>query len=148
MMRLIAGGLASVSLWLAMSCPAVAEEALDRLFFTPERRQQLDRQRQTNVLDQQAVQSEPTLTIDGIVTRSSGRRTAWINGNPQSEGDIGSGVSVGAQRGDPGRVVVRTDSLPAVRARVGETVNSSTGETQDLLNGGTIVVHGRPAAKR
>jgi len=43
---------------------------------------------------------------------------------------------------------VRTDSLPAVRVRVGETVNSSTGETQDLLNGGTIVVHGRPAATR
>ncbi|EXI91469.1 MAG: hypothetical protein AW12_01297 [Candidatus Accumulibacter sp. BA-94] len=148
MMRLIAGSLTGVCLSLAMPCPVSAEEALDRLFFTPERRQQLDRQRQANVLDQQAVQSEPTLTIDGIVTRSSGRQTAWINGNAQSEGDVGSGVRVGAQRGDPGRVVVRTDSLPAVRARVGETVNSSTGETQDLLNGGTLIVHRHPAAKR
>ncbi|EXI65892.1 MAG TPA: hypothetical protein PK440_17410 [Candidatus Accumulibacter phosphatis] len=148
MMRLIAGSLASACLWLLLPWPATAEEALDRLFFTPERRQQLDRQRQLNVLDQQAVQSEPTLTIDGVVTRSSGRRTAWVNGSPQNEGDVGSGVSVGAQRGDPGRVVVRTDSLPAVRARVGETVNSSTGETQDLLNGGTISVRGRPATAK
>lgn len=59
-------------------CPAaVAEETLGRLFFSPERRQQLDRQRELNVLDQQQVLVDPTLTIDGVVTRSSGRRTAW-----------------------------------------------------------------------
>jgi len=147
-MRLIAGSLASACLWLLPPHPAVAEEALDRLFFTPERRQQLDRQRQLNVLDQQAIQSDPTLTIDGIVSRSSGRRTTWINGSPQDESDRSSGVRVRAQRGDPGKVVIGTDSLPATRARVGETVNSGTGETQDLLNGGTIIVHGRPAATR
>jgi hypothetical protein len=47
----------AVGAWLLLlaTCPsAVAEEqALGRLFFTPERRQQLDRQREMNVLDQQ-----------------------------------------------------------------------------------------------
>lgn len=146
--RWLAGGMPLLCLWLAMPLPVAAEEALDRLFFTPERRQQLDRQRQSNALDQQAVQSEPTLTIDGVVTRSSGRRTAWINGIPQNEADVGSGVRVRTQRADPGRVVIGTDALPATRARVGETVNSSSGETQDLLDGGTIVVHRRPTATR
>jgi hypothetical protein len=134
---------------LATPCSAAGDqEALDRLFFTPERRQQLDRQREMNTLDSQQVPAEPMITVDGIVTRSSGRRTAWINGSPQHEADTGSRVIVRTARGHPGKVVVHTDSAPAAKARVGETVNSSTGQAQDLLNGGTLSVHRRPAVAK
>jgi hypothetical protein len=127
---------------------ATADEALGRLFFTPERRQQLDRQRDLNLLDKQQIPAEPTLTIDGIVTRSSGKSTAWINGIPQHEHETGSGLSVRASRGDPGKVVLRSTDSPAARARVGETVTRSTGESVDLLNGGQIRVKAGSQAAR
>jgi hypothetical protein len=107
--------------------PAAAAEALDRLFFTAERRAQLDRQREMNLLDKQPAQSDPTLTIDGIVSRSSGKRTAWINGQPQHESDLGSSLTVSTRRGDPGQVLLEANDSPTARARVGETVNRSTG---------------------
>ena len=134
---------------LVTPCSAADDqEALDRLFFTPERRQQLDRQREMKTLDSQQVAADPVLTVDGIVTRSSGKRTAWINGSPQHEADTGTGVVVRMQREHPGKVMVHTNSVPAAKARVGETVNSSTGQTQDLLNGGTLSVHGRPTGAK
>jgi hypothetical protein len=134
---------------LVTPCSAADDQnPLDRLFFTPERRQQLDRQREMNTLDSQQAPADPMVTVDGIVTRSSGKRTAWINGSPQHEADTRSGVIVRTTRGHPGKVVVRTDSSPAAKARVGETVNSSTGQAQDLLNGGTVSVHGKPTVAK
>lgn len=135
----------AVSAWLLLpaTCPsAVAEEqALGRLFFTPERRQQLDRQREMNVLDQQPIPADPTLTIDGVVTRSSGRRTAWVNGQPQHEDDLWSGLTVTPRHGEPGKVLLDISDAPAARARVGQTVNRNSGEATDLLKGGRVSVN-------
>lgn len=124
------------------ACPAaVAEEALGRLFFSPERRQQLDRQRELNVLDKQQPPADPTLTIDGVVARSSGKRTAWVNGSPQHEDEQWTGLAVTPRHGDPGKVLVETSDLTAARARVGQTVNRNTGDSVDLLNGGQLSIH-------
>ena len=141
----------SIGAWLLVLVPGAtfgAEESLGRLFFTPERRQQLDRQREMNVLDKQQVPADPTLTIDGIVTRSSGKRTAWVNGSPQNEDDVASGLTVTPRRGDPGKVLVEANDSPAARARVGETVNRTTGQASDLLGGGQVLVRARPPAAR
>lgn len=133
--------------WLLVLVPGAAsgaDDALGRLFFTPERRQQLDRQREMNILDKQQVQPDPTLTIDGVVTRSSGKGTAWVNGSPQNEDETTSGLTVTSRRGDPGKVLVESGDSPKARARVGETVNRHTGEASDLLNGGRFQVHAKP----
>ncbi|MBK8115984.1 MAG: hypothetical protein IPK44_16545 [Candidatus Accumulibacter sp.] len=130
---------------LLSTCPAVrAGDDLGRLFFTPERRQQLDRQREMNLLDKQQAPADPTLTVDGVVTRSSGKRTAWVNGNPQHENDAWSGLTVSTRAGNPAQVLIESGDAPAARARVGETVNRNTGESHDLLNGGRIRL--RPAS--
>jgi len=126
--------------WLLANPAAVAEEAIGRLFFTPERRQQLDQRREMNTLDKPQIATDATLTINGIVTRSSGKRTVWINGNPQQEDETGNDLTVTTQRGNPGRVVVHSGASAAIRARVGETVNRHTGEANDLLNGGQVRV--------
>lgn len=130
---------------LVILCPQVinAEETLGRLFFSAERRQQLDRQRTMNTLDKQPAMVAPTLTVDGVVVRSSGRRTAWINGNPQHERELISGLTVSARPGAPGDIRIESNDLPATRARVGSVVNSQTGEASDLLAGGRIRVHHR-----
>ncbi|MBK7953238.1 MAG: hypothetical protein IPK02_04225 [Candidatus Accumulibacter sp.] len=139
----------AVASWLLCGCPtATAEEALGRLFYTPERRQQLDHQREMNTLEKQQVTADPTLTVDGIVTRSSGKRTAWINGIPQHEYETANGLTVTPRHGEPGKVVIRANDSPSARTRVGETVNRSSGESQDLLNGGQLRVHAGPKVAR
>jgi len=134
-------GSATLLYALALMCtlvaPAGAQPApgeLGRLFFTPERRQTLDRQRQLSI--QEKVPDDPTLTINGVVTRSSGKHTVWINGVAQNDNE--GGVAVTPRRKAPGRVVVEATNAPTASARVGDTVNRTTGETSDLLGGGRI----------
>ncbi|WP_301102179.1 hypothetical protein [Propionivibrio sp.] len=127
---------------ISVLCPltraAEPPDDLGRLFFTPERRQNLDRQRQLNIQEKQEIPEDPTLTINGVVTRSSGKRTVWINGVAQNENEKQSGVVVTTSRKEPGRVVVQATDSPSGKARVGDTVNRNTGEATDLLNGGRI----------
>ena len=133
------------ALLLAAALPVpVAAQELGRLFFTPERREALDRQRQFNLPERREIPEDPTLTIDGVVTRSSGKRTVWINGVAQDDAHADSGVAVTPGRANPGKVVVRPEGGPAARASVGDTVNRSTGETTELLQGGRIDVRTAP----
>jgi hypothetical protein len=126
--------------FLLAAAPAVAEEELGRLFFTPERREALDRRRQSGVSERVDLLDEaPVLRIDGVVTRSSGKRTVWINGVARDEAPDG-GVALIPERADPGRVLVRPDAGPAIRAGVGDTVRQNTGETAGLLGDGRIQI--------
>ncbi|MBK7357419.1 hypothetical protein [Propionivibrio sp.] len=126
-------------------CPTVGaadnSEPLGRLFFTPERRQMLDRLRQLNIQEKQEIPEDTSLTINGVVTRSSGRRTVWINGVSQNENDPPGSLSVTPNRKDPGQVILQSSEAPAANARVGDTVNRNTGEASDLLGDGRIGVH-------
>ena len=124
----------------ALCAPVIAEEVLGRLFFTPEKRQALDHQRQFNIQEKQEAPESPTFTIDGVVTRSSGKKTVWVNGNIVGENAASSDVDVVPMRQNPGRVVIQSGDAPTTSAKVGETVQRDTGETADLLNGGRIVV--------
>ncbi len=137
-------GLLSVAAFITSICPAAsAEEALGRLFFSPERRQTLDRQRQFNIQEKQETPEDPTLTINGVVARSSGKRTVWINGVAQNENETPSGVSVIPKRLKPGGVLVQADESPKSDAMVGDTVNRNSGEVSDILHGGRITIKSR-----
>ena len=138
------GALALLGVLTAPSCAQDATPALGRLFFTAEQRQMLDRQRQLNI--KEAVAADPTLTIDGVVTRSSGKRTVWINGVAQSAAPGGVAV-VSPERDDPGQVVVQASDGKPVKARVGDNVDRHSGEATDLLGGGSIKIRrAAPAA--
>lgn len=125
---------------LALACAAPSRaEPLGRLFLTPERRALLDRQRQANVLQQVESAEGASMSLDGIVTRSTGKRTVWVNGRTQNESETGPGVSV--RRGKaPGEAELSADEGPPVSLKVGESVNWETREKQDSLRGGRIVV--------
>jgi hypothetical protein len=140
------GPLMALLLAAAQAPAASAEEALGRLFFTPERREALDRQRQLNIQDTRQVNEDPTLTINGMVTRSSGKRTSWINGAAQNENELSGGTIVRPSGKSPDKVIVQAGDAPSANARVGETVNRNTGEARDLLNDGRIVI--KPPAAR
>ena len=136
--------LCALTLIGALALPASAQDAttpLGRLFFTPERRQALDRQRQLAPPERPELSADPTLTINGVVTRSGGKRTVWINGIAHDENR--ADVVVTPKRNEPSQVVVHAADTPAANARVGDTVNRHSGETSGLLDGGSIKL-GRP----
>lgn len=143
----LAGWLSALLLIAACPTPASAEEELGRLFFSPERRQNLDRQRQLNIQEKQEIPEDPSLTINGVVTRSSGKRTVWINNVSQNENETQSGISIIPNRKEPGKVLVQAADAPAGNAKVGDTVNRTTGEATDLLNGGQINIRRAASAK-
>jgi hypothetical protein len=97
-------------LGLACALPVQAAD-LGRLFFTPMQRAEMDRKR----LSPSQTEKRPTqLTINGRVIRSDGKTITWVNGV--------------AQEGSHSR------------AKVGQTIDAGTGETQDSAQGGRLVI--------
>lgn len=119
----ILGIMAAISL---LGSTSVSAQELGRLFFTPQQRAELDRLRQSNATEMQTV-VESAVTVNGQVTRSSGKTTTWINGVPQDD-------THGSR--EPGRVRLDTGAL-----KVGQTLDRVRGEVQDGLKGGEIRVN-------
>ena len=113
-----------------------AQENLGRLFFTEQQRQDLDRRRQANI-QETAVVVESTVTVNGQVSRSSGRSTTWINGVP---------LENTRRPHDPARVTLPGgEGAPSVSLKIGQTLDKVRGEIRDPVGGGAIVT---PSGKR
>ncbi len=124
---------------------ATVEPVLGRLFLTPEWRGALERQRQLNTQQTRKLEGD-TLRLDGIVTRSSGKSTVWINSKPQTESTRDSGVTVAVSPRQPGRAAVSSGTEPPANLKVGVTLDQATGETSGGLANGEIRV--RPAREK
>jgi len=125
--------------------PAWAAEpaGLGRLFFTPERRLALERQRTHNVQQAQALQGT-TMSLDGVVYRSSGRSTVWINQHAQNEADAKrTGVTATLSPRNPGRALIAPGEDTPAELKVGEAVNRATGERNTRLGGGQVATPSR-----
>lgn len=122
---------------LLMLTGNVAAESLDRLFFTPEQRAALDRRRQIGLQEARALE-DATLTLDGVVVRSTGRRTVWVNGQAQHDAAAPTGVTVDLSAGEPGRALLSVGGEPPARLKVGESINRVTRERHGDLAGGRI----------
>lgn len=123
---------------LTACTPLLADEALGRLFFGAERRAALDRMRASNITESQQ-QEEVSLTVNGVVRRSSGKDTAWINGSPQtSAAEPRAWDALG--RRNPAQVSVLPPGEASRSLAVGETWHRSTGEIETPLQAGRIVV--------
>jgi hypothetical protein len=131
---------AAALLCLIGAMPASAQEPLGRLFFTPERRAALERQRQLNIQETQQVIEGANLTVSGVVHRSGGKSTAWVNGLPQDERAGTAGLSVGVDRADPTRARVAAGDEASATLKVGESVNRATRETASGIGEGRISV--------
>lgn len=126
----------------ALLAPSLhAAEPLGRLFFTPAQRSTLDAGKQ---LDRPktagpAVRGPRSLTVNGIVTRSDGESTVWVNGG-----------AAGVKR--PGAATISATPSSAATARVQVTGSSTklrVGQTLDRATGRiTEAYESRPAATR
>lgn len=138
-------GLAGLALVVLVPAHAADAPELGRLFFTPEKRATLERQRTLNVQAAQALQGT-TLSLDGVVYRSSGKATVWINHQPQTEGESArTGVNAVISPKSPGSAVLAPGEEAPAKLRVGETMNRATGERNTRLGGGVVVT---PATRR
>jgi hypothetical protein len=131
-----AGRLIAAALLLAVATgPAAAQETLGRLFFTEQQRQDLDRRRQANI-QETAVVVESLVTVNGQVSRSSGKTTTWVNGIPQAN----------ARRpNDPARATLPgAEGEPSVTVKIGQTLDKVRGEIKDPVSSGRIVTPSAP----
>ena len=67
---------------LLISIPTATADNLGRLFFTPAQRAQLDYAHARSTPAEGS--TSPFLTVNGIVQKSGGARTVWVNGVAQS----------------------------------------------------------------
>ena len=131
-----AGRLFVGALLLALTMPpAAAQEALGRLFYTEQQRQDLDRRRQANI-QESAVVIDNSVTVNGQVSRSSGKTTTWINGVPQANARRPS---------DPARATLPgAEGEPSVTVKIGQTLDKVRGEIKDPVSSGRIVTPRTP----
>lgn len=121
---------------------AAATPSLGRLFLTPERRSILDRQRELNIQELAPKIEDPTVNVSGVVRRSSGPETAWINGVPQSNRDP---EAIWSRTGQPGRISISTPDQETRQVSVGETLYRASGSVDSPLQGGQVGVYRPPA---
>ncbi len=137
MRKALVSTLAILIVMASASAAPKHETRVGRLFFTPERRQALDHQRLLNIQETQSLQGS-SLSLDGVVRRSTGKQTVWIKGRAQSYNSRTSGVSVSHTTGNPGQARVNASGEAPIDLKVGEAVNRATGEKDDPLRGGAV----------
>jgi len=127
----------------SLAAEASATEPLGRLFFTPERRAALERQRLLNIQESQAQLVEgANLTVNGVVQSSSGKRTTWINGTAQNDNSTATGVRVDVDKHNPGRTTITAGEEAPASLKVGEAINRTTREKSSGTDKAIIQVPG------
>jgi len=127
--------------WLAfitLMLPLVssAAEPLGRLFFTPQQRATLDNARGQNIKIDVEVETEtPNLeiiSVNGMIKRSDGQSTVWINNRPLNEKRAPSGIKIISRSADDARVTLQLPpSRRNVDLKVGQNLDAVTGQIQE-----------------
>lgn len=128
---------------------AAADPPIGRLFFTPTQRASLDvarsqRTRATVATEQteRLVVEKPTpqtITYGGMVRRSDGQTTVWINDRAVDGGDAADGATVVRRVGPDGAVTLE---VPQSNRRV----DLKVGQSVEVLSGSIGDGYRRPAA--
>ncbi len=131
---------ALLAVFLLLAAAPTSAETLGKLFLTPERRAALERQRQLNIQETRQVIEGATLTVSGVVKRSSGKTTTWVNDTPQNETNATTGVRVEVDRANPAKTTVVAGEESPASLKVGEAINRATRETTSGVGDGHITV--------
>lgn len=137
MSRRITGLLAGC---LALLPPPVmaGDQTMGRLFFTPEQRGRMDvaREQERSVnFDLEEEESAPppaNLTLNGVITRSDGKTTVWINNRIQAGEKTGLDIAVPREK-TAGQISVTTpDAKRPVQLKVGQSIDMSSGQVEEV----------------
>jgi hypothetical protein len=127
-----------------------AAPAMGRLFYTPQKRTALDAERRALLAQGSRPTARPktaarplaaeprpverTYTLQGIVKRSDGESTVWINNEAVHERHAERGIAVGTIGRDSVAVKL-PEGDRRVQLRVGQSVNSGSGRVRELYKG-------------
>lgn len=113
---------------------AAAAEPLGRLFFTPVQRTQLDVARSQKIRapfapePEEAAPVPEVVTYGGIVRRSDGRTTVWLNNRPINDGKAAARMPVTSR--------VRPDgSVNLEVPQTNRSVNMKVGDSLEMVSG-------------
>ena len=135
----------AVLLLLPLACGMAAAQApgpqLGRLFASPEQRAQLDAQRYGPPPADPALAlpppplpppPAPPMELNGVVQRSSGRSTVWLNQTPQTEpyNQLGHDRS-----GATGTLTLRLSTGQVVLLKPGQRYDPATGSVSEAPEG-------------
>jgi len=131
MMRALIGSTLVAGALLACA-DALAAEPVGRLFFTPAQRHALDAGKRIGETAPRAPEPRgpQEVRLDGVVTRSDGESTVWVNGHPSDLSPLPNiGVSVGT---DPASAQIRVPGIPGGRRiSVGQSLDTRSGVVRE-----------------
>ena len=127
--------------------PAAGAEPLGRLFYTPAQRVQLDAARSQRsrgpVVPEQQESPAPVperLTYDGMVRRSDGKTTVWINNRPINDGRPAEGLPFTSRLRPDGSVKLGV-------TQADRSVDLKVGQSAEILSGTIAEPYGRPTTR-
>lgn len=112
-------------------------EPLGRLFLSPDERAMLNRQRHDG---RDASAAAGRVALNGLVRRSSGKTTVWINQRPQDDNESPQGVTVLKSSTGTAAVPLQLPSGKKVDLKVGQTldIGNETVREGDAATAGRI----------
>lgn len=130
-------------------------EPLGRVFFTPAQRASLDLARTqrartalpTDGSEETAAPVAQTITYGGMVRRSDGKSTVWINNRPVGDREAGAGTIVGRVRPDGGISLQVPQSGRSVSLKPGQSVELLSGVIEEGFSRKPVQPEPKPAAK-
>ena len=112
-------------------CASNSAETLGRLFFTPAQRSTLDAGKQLATPRKAAPSGPRAATLNGVVTRSDGERTVWVNGKAYYNGSP-EGAEIKTSPATPANAEVRVSGQAlAVRVKVGQQLDLNSGKVRE-----------------
>jgi hypothetical protein len=109
-------------------------ELTGRFFLATQERATLDALRNTGIAPGARSGGGP-ITVNSLVSRSSGKHTIWINGKPLNENEATNSVTILHKQPAGGKVTVRLPgSTQSVGMRVGQTLDRATGKVREVYD--------------
>jgi hypothetical protein len=123
--------LLALGAWALAPSTGCADETLGRLFYTPEQRARMDvarqHERSVKIDEEESVPQSANILLNGVITRSDGKSTLWINNRIQNE------TSRAATVGKGGEVrIVTPDAKRTVPLKVGQSIDLSSGQVEEI----------------
>jgi hypothetical protein len=116
--------------WLLPS-PGYAEGSLGRLFYTPEQRARMDvarqHERSIRIDEEESAPQSANILLNGVITRSDGKSTVWINNRIQNEATQSATVGKGGEVR-----IVTPGAKRAVPLKVGQSIDMNSGQVEEV----------------
>jgi hypothetical protein len=119
---------------------SMAAEPIGRLFLSPQERRALDELRDRGIanLDNgntanvtQPINTTERITVNGVVQRSSGQTSVWLNQLPQASGKYTQGIVAVPSVKKPSTVSLRLPSGKNVTVKAGQTFDTTQGTVRE-----------------